>query len=81
MTPLRVAGAVLVVAAAAVFAHHVRRLRQAARWLHEHEQAHCGQLGELQEVVAQLVDHLDNATATPLTRGLLEFATRVRDDQ
>lgn len=80
MTLLQAAAVVFVMAAAAVFAHHVRLLWQAVKWLHEHEGAHCEQLGELQDVAARLVDHLDNVTATPLPRELLEFAARVRDE-
>ncbi len=42
-------------------------------YLAAHGEAHCDQIGELQRVLAQLAQHLDNATIDALPPDVLDY--------
>jgi len=56
------------------------RLVHKVAWLDNHEERHCEQLGEMQDVMAQLITHYSGVTSDPLPDDVSDFARRQLDD-
>lgn len=66
-------GAVLLIIDFAMFIAAVSFVVARLRKVHDHEETHCGQIGELQAIVAQLANHLRSMSAEPLPSPVQQY--------
>lgn len=56
------------------------RIIRIVMWLDHRDGHHCEQIGEMQDVIAQLVTHYSGVTAEPLPDAVSDFARRQLDE-